>query len=172
MKKWRFVLAILAAATIASPALTFAGDAFFKGGLTFHPDVGGVGERWFISLGSDWSFHPMGFIGVEFQSAYHSSSALGIASVKTVPVNLLLNGKWKSQGEAVRPYAGVGVGLVSSYVRTEFLGVTDDSYVKDAGFQLMGGVELNRKWLVELLGQRVLEDGAEFSWSILGGIRW
>jgi len=83
-----------------------------------------------------------------------------------------VNCLWKSETEGIRPYAGGGVGLVSSYVETEFLGEKEHEWVKDAGMQIMGGVEFNRKWVVELRGQRILEDGEDFAWSFLGGIRW
>lgn len=166
------VLALALLVALGSPQAALAGDAFFKGGLLFHPDIGGVGDRWFVSVGSDWGVNPVGFVGLEFQTAYHSDSVSGLASVKSVPANLFVNGKWKSEAERFRPYGGVGFGLVSAIVRSEFLGISDTSYERHAGFQLMGGVEFNRKYLVELLGQRAFVDGAQFGWSIAGGFRW
>jgi opacity protein-like surface antigen len=172
MRQWVSVLALALLAALATPQSSTAGDAFFKGGLLFHPDVGGIGDRWFLSVGSDWGVAPMGFLGVEFQSAYHSEGVSGLASVKSVPANFFFNGKWKSEAEALRPYAGAGIGLVSAIVRTEFLGITDTTYERSTGFQLMAGVEFNRKFLFELVGQRAFTDGAQFGWSIAGGFRW
>jgi hypothetical protein len=36
----------------------------------------------------------------------------------------------------------------------------------------MAGVELNRSFVVELLAQRIFEEGAQFHWSLLGGLRF
>jgi opacity protein-like surface antigen len=164
-------MAVLLGASVF-PVSVEAGDAFFKVGMVFHPDIGGVGDRWFLSVGSDWGVHPAAFVGVEFQGAYHSQSAAGVLSVSSVPANVFANAKWKHESDGVRPYAGAGLGLVSALVKTEILGVSDYSYERDAGFQLMGGVEINRRFVVELLGQRVLADGGEFAWSVLGGVTW
>jgi len=172
MRRWVAVLALALLASLGTTENALAGDAFFKGGLLFHPDVGGIGDRWFVSVGSDWGVHPMGFVGFEFQSAYHRDSVPEVLSVTSVPANFFVNGKWKSEAERFRPYAGAGFGLVSALVRSEFLGISDTSYESHAGFQLMGGVEFNRKYLVELIGQRAFVDGAQFGWSIAGGFRW
>lgn len=171
MKQWVRLSAVAAFLILVSPATSRAGDAFLKLGIIVHPDVGDFSDRWFVSVGSDWGFHPQGFWGLEFQGAYRSESA-GDFSVKAVPANVFMNIKWKSEAEAVRPYAGAGVGLVSTYIRAEAFGESDNEWVKDAGFQMMGGIELNRSFAVELLGQRVFEEGAEFSWSLLAGLRW
>jgi hypothetical protein len=154
-----------------APTTSLAGDAFLKLGLTFHPDLGGFSNEWFISVGSDWGFHPQGYVGLEFQGAYRSTSAEN-ASSKTVPANVLVNVKWKSEAESVRPYAGVGFGLISTYVRVTAFDRSENEWFRNAGFQLMGGVELNRRFAVELMGQRILVEGAQFRWSVLGGLRW
>lgn len=172
MKRWALAAAMLAATILATSAPATAGDAFFKGGLRFHPDVGDFSDKWFLSIGSDWDVHEQAFVGFELQGAYYSNSISGLGSVNSLPTNIFVNGKWKAPTEGVRPYAGVGLGMVSAYVRTDIGGVTSSEYIRDAGLQLMGGVELNRRFLLELLGQKVFEDGTEFAWSILGGFRW
>ena len=172
MKSRSMVIALAMLVSLAAlPADAQAGDAFLKLGMILHPDVGDIGDRWFVSAGSDWGFHPQGFWGLEFQGAYRSESEEDF-KVTTVPANVFLNFKWKSEAQAVRPYAGGGAGLISSYVKTEDFGDSEHEWVKDAGMQFMGGVEFNRKFAVELLGQRAFEEGAEFYWSVLAGIRW
>ena len=72
----------------------------------------------------------------------------------------------------MRPFAGLGFGMMSTHVRTEVNGSTTSTYVRDGGVQFMGGIELNRKWVFELLAQRVFLDGAQFRWSIVAGRVW
>lgn len=167
MRRWAIVGALTAAVLLVAPTSTLAGDAFLKLGLTFKPDVGGFSDRWMIHVGSDWGVSEVVFVGLEFQSAYRSDPGRTV-----VPANVMVNCLWKSEAEEIRPYAGGGVGMVSAYVKTEFLGDTEHEWNYNAGLQLMGGVEFNRKWVVELRGQRVLEEGTKFAWSFLGGIRW
>jgi len=70
--------------------------------------------------------------------------------------------------------------LISSYVKIEFLGDSDHEWVKNAGIQFMGGVELNQKFVVELLAQKAFDgdsadffaDGSELRWALLAGFRW
>lgn len=172
MKRWFLTVTLVTAAIVATPRSSLAGDAFLKVGLTMHPDVGGFTDRWFLTLGSDWGFADTGFLGLEFQGAYRSNAAVGNALVDSVPANVFLNGKWKAETDAVRPYAGLGFGMMSTYVRTEVNGLTSSTYVKDGGFQLMTGLELHRKWAFELLAQRVFLDGARFHWSFVVGRVW
>jgi len=179
--RWLFCATLALAVSLLSPTTLVAGDAFAKFGLFVHPDMGGFGNSWFISAGSDWGvFHEeQGFLGLEFQGAYHSESAGGF-KVSEVPANVLLNFKWKAPSERVRPYAGAGVGLISSYVKVEAFGDSEHEWVKDAGMQFMGGVEFNRKFAVELMAQKVFagdsddifEDGSDLRWAVLAGILW
>ncbi len=171
-QRWFIGLALVTAAVLAAPANSLAGDAFLKIGLTVQPDVGGFTDRWFVSLGSDWGFADTGFLGLEFQGAYRSNTVVGAAVVDSVPANLFVNGKWKADNDSVRPFVGLGFGMMSTYLRTELNGSSTTTYVKDGGFQLMGGIELHRKWVFELLAQRVFLDGAQFHWSIVAGRVW
>ena len=167
IRRCAIVGALTAAVLLAAPASTLAGDAYLKLGLTFKPDVGDFADRWMIHVGSDWGVSEMVFVGLEFQGAYRSGTGYTI-----VPANVMVNCLWKSETEEIRPYAGGGVGMVSAYMKTHFFGDTEHEWEYEAGMQLMGGVEFNRKWVVELRGQRVLVEHAEFAWSFLGGIRW
>ena len=62
--------------------------------------------------------------------------------------------------------------MVSAIVRTNTLGLTNTSYSRNAGFQFGGGCEFNRKYLVEIEGQRSFATGALWAYSIAGGFRW
>ena len=162
--------AVIFAAAVATPSAE-AGDAFLKVGVTLS-DVGGFTDRWFVSAGTDWGVSEMGYFGMEIQGAYRSNRAVGPVLIDSAPANFFLNGKWKSPRHGVRPYAGAGFGLVSAFVWREVAGVRTSQYVKDGGFQMMGGVELNERWVLELNGLHVFAEGAEFRWSLLGGVRW
>ena len=83
-----------------------------------------------------------------------------------------MNVKWKSEAEEFRPYVGGGVGLLSSYVELSGPGVSENEWFKDAGFQFMGGIEFNRQYAVEFMGQRVFESNIDWLWSVLFGIRF
>ena len=171
MKRWIFLSAVALCLVLVSPAPSFAGDAFLKFGWTFSPDLGGFSNSWLFSGGSDWGFHPQGYWGLEFQGSYRSDSE-GSFKVTTVPANVLVNFKWKSEAESVRPFAGAGIGLISSYVKVEAFGESEHEWVKDAGFQFMFGVELNRSFVIEVLAQQAFDEDAEFHWSLLGGLRF
>ena len=155
-----------AAVLMSAPAATLAGDAFLKLGINANSDLGGFSDRWFVSVGSDWgAFGDQGFIGLEFQGAYHSTSEGGF-SAKVVPANVFVNVKWKSEAEEFRPYVGGGVGLLSSYVELSGPGVSENEWFKDAGFQFMGGIEFNRQYAVEFMGQRSLRE--QYRLAIVG----
>ena len=158
-------------AILIAPTTALAGDAFLKLGITFDPDLGSFSNQWFVSVGSDWGFHPQGFWGLGFQGAYRNETEAGI-EVTQVPANVFVNFKWKSEAESVRPYAGGGLGLISSYMKVSGFGESENEWFKDPGFQFMGGVEFNRKMAVELLGQKTFEEGSVWFWSFLFGLRW
>ncbi len=169
--RWKIVATLVVVTLLWGPTHALAGDAYLKLGLTLS-DVGGLTDRWFVSLGTDWGFNDMGYLGLEFQGAYRSNAAVGNALVDSVPGNIFLNGKWKGPRDRVRPFAGLGFGMMSTYVRTEFAGRTESRFVKNGGVQLMGGIELHEKWVFELRGQRVFLDGASFNWAFLIGRTW
>lgn len=169
--RWTQTLVLASALMIAAPATTLAGDAFLKLGITIDPDLGSFSNEWFVSVGSDWGFQDQAFWGLEFQGAYRSED-LGEVKIKQVPANVFLNFKWKSEAEQVRPFAGGGFGLISSYVRVEGFGGSENEWVKDAGFQFMGGVEFNRAFVVEFMGQRSFDENDVWFWNILFGLRF
>lgn len=172
--KFASVAAVAAMLVFAAPTTTLAGDAFLKLGWVFDPDRGSFSNEWIVSVGSDWGFHPQGYFGLEFQGAYYSESTNDpfAVKVKSVPANVFANVKWKSEAEAVRPFVGGGIGLVSSYVKVETSGGEENEWIKDAGFHFMGGVEFSRRWVVEFMGQRIFDSDAAWEWSVLGGIRF
>ena len=172
LQRWFVGLALAATVVLVTPSTTLAGDTFLKVGLTMHPNVGSFTDRWFVSLGSDFGFADTGYLGLEVQGAYRSNAQVGPALVDSIPANLFLNGKWKSEGDTVRPFAGLGFGMMSTWVRAEVNGLSTSTYVKDGGVQFMGGIELHRKWVFELLAQRVFLDGAQYHWSFAVGRVW
>lgn len=175
MKKVGVTLAlVLSLVVVVQPAA--AGEAFFKGGYFFSPSsLGDAGDKWFVALGSDYDLSDVGYLGFEIQGAYRSNTVPGVASLKTIPVNALVTGKWKMDREKIRPFAGGGLGLVSAVVRTSSqtpLLASNTTYVRNAGIQLQGGAEFNDKWLAEFVGQRSFATGAQWSWGFAGGLRW
>lgn len=165
------VLAIIL--TFVAPAMTFAGDAFVKLGINMNNDLGGFADRWFFSGGTEWGWiEEVGFVGFDIQTAVHSMDVTG-GTIRTVPLNLFGTVKWKSPDQAIRPYAGGGVGLMSEWVKVEDTsGNSFQDYFTDTGFEFMGGVEFDRKFVTEFMGQRVFEGGAPWLWSVLFGYRF
>lgn len=154
--------------TLAAPAS--AGDAFFRGGLILQPRDVGIEGRWRASFGSDYAvnFDETVFVGFELQtSVFRQDVADTDATATIVPGNGFINVKVKSGNLEVRPYGGGGVGLLSDFF---FVGGGTE-WVKDAGFHLLGGVELGR-FSVELQLQRLFEEGADTIWTAYAGFVW
>lgn len=107
-KQWRVALGLLALAVLVLPTSALAGDAYIKGGVVLGGNNGAFTNRWFISTGTDWGVSDSAYLGLEFQGAFRSNNTVGNAVVDSVPANLFLNGKWKSNTDDVRPYAGLG----------------------------------------------------------------
>ncbi len=171
-RRFTFVAALAAMVVFAAPTTTLAGDAFLKLGWIFHPDRGSFSNAWLVSVGSDWGVHPQAFVGLEFQGAYYTDSFMDFVDVKTVPANVFLNFKWKSESEGLRPFVGGGMGMVSNYVRITSVEEDEAEWTKDAGIQFMGGLEFNQRWVIEVLGQKAFDDVRKWNWMFLGGIRW
>jgi hypothetical protein len=170
------VLAIVV--TLVLPATTFAGDAFVKLGINLATsqdmaDLGGFADRWFFSGGTEWGWiEERGFVGFDIQTAVHSMDFTG-GTVRVVPFNLFGTVKWKSAAQTVRPYAGGGVGLMSQWVKVEdTMGNSAQDYFSDTGMEFMGGVEFDRKFVTEFMGQKVFQDGAPWLYSVLFGYRF
>lgn len=169
------------------PRVLSAGDRFVKGAWVLHvndTDELDTNDRWWGSGGADWSVLPRLFLGAEVQSAYRSDVIGGKISCRLVPLNALFNVKWKAFSERARPYAGAGVGLASALVWTEVSvpGFGPDFTRHHAlGFQAIGGVELRRRWLIELALRRsystvtsvqVNPVGPMLSFSAVLGVIW
>lgn len=174
------VLAIVV--TLVVPATTFAGDAFVKLGINLATsedmaDLGGIADRWFFSGGTEWGWiEERGFVGFDIQTAVHSMDVTG-GTIRTVPLNLFGTVKWKSPDQVIRPYAGGGYGLMSYWFRAEdTAGNSFNEYLKGTGFEFMGGVEFDRKFVTEFMGQRPLtntdELGDAWLYSVLFGYRF
>lgn len=172
MRKAGFALAFALVAVVAMSNPASAGEAFFKGGLQVSPTTGlGIGDRWFVGVGSDYNLTEVAFLGFEVQGAYRSIGVVG-STVTSIPANVFVNGKWKMESDQFRPYGGAGLGMVSAIVRTNLLGLTNTTYSRNVGFQFGGGCEFNRKYLVEFNGQKAFQTGSLWAYSLAGGFRW
>lgn len=151
---------------IASPAA--AGDAFFKGGIVFHPRVTDLADRWFLSFGSDYPLNlsETAFLGFELQTALYREP-LGNETAYLLPANGFFNAKYKAPTFGARPFAGGGIGMVSTLTVVG----ADTTWSRSTGIQLVGGIELGSV-AVELRALRSLQTDAEFAYSLLFGFIW
>lgn len=175
---------LLISAALAAPASSaFAGDTYVKGGwmLVSQSDAN---DCWWASAGQDFRFHPA-YLGFEIQSAYRHDRVGGKVESRLVPLNVFANGTWRGGEARSRPYVSAGVGLVSALVwsRVNIVSAfsSDFRFVRSVGFQVKGGVELDRRFLVEALLERAYTsvatveanpNGPEMSFSVLGGVTW
>jgi hypothetical protein len=145
-----------------------AGDAFFRGGVIFHPRDIGLEGRWRIDFGSDYpvNYAETVFLGFEAQTSVYRADVLADTAT-VIPANGFINVKVKSSKVGLRPYGGGGMGLLSNFVLLS----GGSEWSKDFGFQLLGGVELGRLSL-ELQMQRAFESGAPTSWGAYAGFVW
>ena len=145
-----------------------AGDAFFRGGMIFHPRDIGFEGRWRADFGIDYpvNFAETLFLGFELQTSVYRADVL-LATATVVPANGFLNVKVKSSRLGIRPYGGGGMGLLSNFVFIS--GGTE--WGKAFAYQLLGGIELG--WLsLELQMQRALESGAQTNLGAYAGFVW
>jgi len=162
MKKIAIGVSILLVASLAY------GGGFLKGGIIVHPDVGGISERWLISTGSDYYIGDMVALGLEIQTAYHSSN-----NISSVPLNGFINLKVRPNLSGVKPVVGVGFGLMSNILWGDNVDLT---FSKNTGMHLIGGLEFGMShgpaFTVELQALRSFATGASFTYVILGGVRF
>jgi len=154
--------------TAATPSAE-AGDAFFRGGLIFYPEGLDFAQRWFLSFGSDYGLNldETIFAGVEVQgSAFRQDTTVG-STAWVIPANGFFNIKYKSPSFGLRPYAGGGIGMVTSFV---FVDGRND-WERDVAWHVLGGLEFGRT-SVELQIQRPFESGSSTSYSVLAGFVW
>ena len=145
-----------------------AGDAFFRGGIIFHPRDISFEGRWRADLGSDYpvNFAETLFLGFELQTSVYRADIL-VETLTAVPANGFLNVKVKSSRIGLRPYGGGGMGLLSNFIF--FSGGSE--WGKAFAYQLLGGIEWG--WLsLELQMQRALESGAQTHWGAYAGFVW
>ncbi len=164
-----FTAALVPALLLAAgPAI--AGDAFFKGGIIFHPRDVGFEGRWRAAFGSDFpvNFAETIFAGVELQTSVYRQDVTASGPTATVlPINGFANVKYKSASLGARPFGGGGLGLVS---RLQF--VTDQTeWVTDVGYHFLGGVELGRLCL-ELQVQGAFDPDADTEFTAYVGFIW
>ena len=165
----RTTVLVFAVCLLAPPGV-IAGDAFLKLGYILHPELPDFEPAWLITGGSDWRVAPQAFLGFEVQGSYKRHTSNRGMTTTRVPINLFMNLRWKSGGDSIRPYAGGGIGLIGGYLTD--LSAEADNWHYDAGVQLAGGFEFNRRFVVELLAQRAFEEFADWHWSVLVGLRF
>ena len=146
-----------------------AGDAFFRGGIIFHPRTTDLADRWYVSFGSDYAVNlgETAYFGFELQTAVYRDPISAGVTATIVPANGFINAKYKAPTFTARPYIGGGIGLVSDFVFAE--GTND--WNRNSAFHFMGGIELGRA-SAELQIQRNFESGSEVMYSILFGFVW
>ena len=152
----------------ASPAL--AGDAFLRGGIIFHPRDIGFAGRWRANFGADYAVNFAGtvYVGFEIQTSVYRQDVAGTNRTATIfPANGFVNVKYKSGDIGARPYAGGGLGLISTFVLLSGANEWDNNM----GFHVLGGVELGPLSL-ELQIQRAFESGSETSYAFYAGFVW
>ena len=152
------------------PRPAHAGDAFLRGGVIFEPRDIGFAGRWRASFGSDYpvTLSETVFVGFELQTSVFRQDVPGTdGSATLVPGNGYINLKFKSGNPELRPYAGGGIGLLSTFV---FIGGGNE-WVRDAGFHVLGGVELGGL-SVELELSRTFEESADTTWAVYAGFVW
>jgi len=151
-----------------------AGDAFLKGGIQLRPSDVGVSDRWFLAAGADWGIERLTYFGFELQSAFYSDPPLNKSGTRvTVPINGFINFKLKSPAGGARPFAGAGVGLISTY----FHDAVETDYTADFGYHLMGGLEMGslegKALLLELEAQQNLSaDDKSLNLILFIGLRF
>lgn len=164
----RVAIAVFFIVVASTPAS--AGDAFFRGGVIFHPREVDLEGRWRVAFGSDYAvnFAETAYVGFELQTSVFRQDVLGSTRTATlIPANGFVNVKYKSSNIGVRPYGGGGLGLISTFVVLS--GAND--WNNDLGFHLLGGVELGRL-NIELQLQRAFESGAETNYALYAGFVW
>lgn len=151
----------------AEPAA--AGDAFFRGGIIFHPRTTDLADRWFVSFGSDYAMNlnETAFLGFEFQTAFYREPIAQTITATVVPGNGFVNIKYKSPSFNLRPYGGGGLGLVSNFIFAD----GNNRWDRNTAFHVMAGLELGRMSF-EFLIQRNFESGSDTMLSLLFGLVW
>ena len=158
--------AAIALLLVGTPTLVTAGDAFFRGGVVFEPRDIGFEGRWRVAFGSDYAvnFRQTVFVGFEIQTSAFRLDVAGSDRTATLfPGNGFINVKYKADKFEIRPYAGLGFGMVT------FFTIADETtWDRHLGMHFQFGVELARL-AVELQMQRAFVDEAVFEYSILFG---
>lgn len=161
---------LFTAALLSASAPAFAGDTFFKGGVILHPRDVGFEGRWRVAFGSDYAvnFSETIYAGFEMQtSVYRRDVTPSGPTATVVPINGFANVKYKSGSLGARPFAGGGLGLVSTlgFVSNE------TEWANDFGYHLLGGVELG-PLVLEIQVQGAFESDVDTEFTAYAGFVW
>jgi hypothetical protein len=108
----------------------------------------------------------------------------GKVTSRVVPIDALVDVRWKSGSGSVRPYVGGGAGLASALVWTDvaILGFPSDfAWERALAYQAFAGLEIHGRWLVEAVFRRTYATaasvqvnpvGPDHAVSIAAGITW
>ena len=179
--------AILVVLVVFFPSAAGAADAFLKGGWLLHVDDDGEidrNDRGWVGGGADWHFASTGLLGFEISGSYRADVIGGKVTSRVVPIDALVDVRWKSGSGSVRPYVGGGAGLASALVWTDvaILGFPSDfAWERALAYQAFAGVEVHRRWLVEAVFRRTYATaasvqvnpvGPDHAFSIAAGVTW
>jgi hypothetical protein len=181
--------ALLVLLVLAFPSALGASDAYLKGGFYLHVDGEDVDEidvndRWWVGGGADWHFASTGLVGFEVSGAYHADVIGGKVTSRVVPIDVLLDVRFKPGTGDVRPYVGGGAGLASALVWTDVAVAgfaSSFAWERAFAYQAFGGVEVHRRWLVEAVFQRTYATaasvqanpvGPDHAFSVAAGVTW
>ena len=103
------------------------------------------------------------FWGIELQGAVYNVTEGGVDGT-VIPANGFLNFKYKADKFTFRPYAGIGLGLVTAF---NLVGESKE-WVRHGGFQFQAGIQINAL-ILEFQAQRAFVDGGASEFSILAG---
>lgn len=164
-----------------------AGESYIKGGWLLHVDEDGEidrDDRWWAAFGHGWHFANAGLIGFEISGAYREDTIGGKIRSRVAPIDALLDVRWKKPAGSVRPYLSGGIGLASALVWTEVehpLFSPTFAWERALGHQVLGGVDLGSRFLVEAVFERTFATaasvqvnpvGPEHVLSIAAGVTW
>ena len=150
--------------------VSIAADKFLRGGIVLHPSDIELAGRWQFTNGVDYpiNFSETIHIGFETQTSVYRQDVVGTERTAFLAsANGFINAKYKSRNIGLRPYAGVGVGLLNNFT---FLSGNND-WSHSIGYHTLVGVELGRIG-IELQLQNAFDSSVRTSYAIYAGFVW
>jgi hypothetical protein len=148
---------------ILSPLPLFSGDIILKLGYDFSGSSANANESWRLGFEYDsmnWQQYGIGF---ELQAFYFH----GKEGYYSIPFNLFAHLKWKSKIQKVKPYLGLGFGMLS-YIGSE-------EWIKGAVLHTLGGIEIGTSKKINVIAEVQFNYGfTSFpsQFCFFSGIKW